>query len=327
MGPLVVSLACGDYDRVRPILDGRVGVEGADVVPVTVMPASELFWRMLRHEEFDVGELSLSNHIMAVSRGDDRFVGIPVFPHRSFRHSALWVRADSPLERLEDLAGRRVGIPEYSMTMLLFVRGLLAHEHGVRPTDVTWVRARPERVEYDIPSVRIEDAPAGETLDRLLLDGRIDALVSTRVPTAGLARGAVFRRLVSDPKGEEEAYFRRTGIFPIMHLIVIRRAVYTAHRWLAVNLVTAFERSKALAYERLLESQPSCSLPWLGLDLEREWGVFGGDPFPYGVGPNLATLTAATSWSYEQGLSARPVAVEELFAPETVDSFTHHAQR
>lgn len=322
-----LSFAAGDYDRIRPILEGQVRVEGVDLAPVKVMPAAELFWRMLRHEEFDVAELSLSNYIMEMAHGKSRFIAIPVFPHRTFRQSSLWVRSDSELTRPEDLAGKRVGIPEYSMTMMLFVRGLLSHEHGVHPGDVTWVRSRPERVEYSAPSVRIEDAPQGASLDDMLLDGRIDAAVTTRVPPAATGPRPRLRRLIADPRAVEEDYYRRTRIFPIMHVVAIRRQAYEAHRWIAVNLVAAFEKAKAAAYERLRESQPYCSLPWFTLDLETEWAPFGGDPFPYGIAPNRPTLEAATCWSFEQGLSPRLVAVEELFAPETVEPFAHQKQR
>jgi 4,5-dihydroxyphthalate decarboxylase len=327
MGRLSLSLACGAYDRVRPILEGIVPVEGVDLIPLKVMPASELFWRLIRHEEFDIAEMSLSNYVMERSRGIDRFMAIPVFPHRAFRHSSLWVRSDAGIDRPEDLAGRRIGIPEYSMTMMLFVRGLLQHEYGVTPAQVTWVRARPERADYEPPSVPIEDAPPGTSLDALLLDGRVDAIVTTRVPSAARGEAPLVRRLVADPRAAEAAYLRRTGIFPIMHAIVMRREVYQANRWLATNLVQAFEKAKEIAYGWLHESQPYCSLPWLAQELESQWDVFGGDPFPYGIEPNRRTLEAATSWSFEQGLSPRQVSVEELFAPETVEPFAHHGQR
>jgi len=320
---LRLSLACGPYDRVRPLLQGLVAVDGVDLTTLEVSPASELFWRMLRHEEFDIAELSMSNYIMEIARGVDRFVAIPVFPHRSFRHSSIWVREDSRLERPEDLAGRHIGIPEYSMTMLLFTRGFLADDHGVRPSDIHWVQARPERIEYETPDVPIENAPAGSTLDGLLRAGDVDAIVTTRVPEADV--GA--RRLFRDAVSIEAAYYQRTRIFPIMHIVVVRRSVFDANRWLAPNLMKAFEDSKAIAYRWLHDSQPTASLPWLALDVEREWGIFGGDPFPYGIDPNLPTLAAAVRWSFEQGLSPRSLEVDDLFPREARDAFAFHRQR
>jgi 4,5-dihydroxyphthalate decarboxylase len=318
-----LSLACGPYDRVRPLLEGLVTIDGVDLTTLEVSPASELFWRMLRHEEFDVAELSMSNYIMEIARDIDRFVAIPVFPHRSFRHSSIWVLEDSELERPEDLAGRRIGIPEYSMTMMLFTRGFLADDHGVSPSDVNWVQVRPERIEYDPPDVAIENAPADVTLDGLLRAGDVDAIVTTRVPEAG----AGARRLFRDPERVEAAYYQRTRIFPIMHLVVVRRPVFEANRWLAASLMKAFEDSKAMAYGWLHHSQPMASLPWFALDVEREWSIFGGDPFPYGIGPNLPTLAAALRWSFEQGLSARALEVDDLFPREALDAFAFHHQR
>ena len=324
MSRLRLSLACGPYDRVRPLLQGLVAVDGVDLTTLEVSPASELFWRVLRHEEFDIAELSLSNYIMESARGIDRFVAIPVFPHRAFRHSSIWVREDSGLERPEDLAGRRVGIPEYSMTMLLFTRGFLADDHGVAPSDITWAQVRPDRIEYDPPAVALENAPPGATLDDLLATGAVDAIVTTRVPTL---RDTQARRMFRDPEGVEAAYYRRTRIFPIMHLVVLRRAVFEANRWLVANLMSAFQESKAVAYRSIHHSQPLVSLPWFALDVEREWSVFDGDPFPYGIEPNLPTLAAAVRWSFEQGLSPREVSVDDLFPQEARDAFAFHDQR
>lgn len=324
MSGLRLSLACGPYDRVRPLLEGRVAVAGVDLTPVEVSPASELFWRMLRHEEFDVAELSLSNFIMEQARGIDRFVGIPVFPHRAFRHSAIWVREDSEIERPEGLAGRRIGIPEYSMTMLLFVRGFLAEDHAVAPEDITWVQVRPDRVEYDVPGVHLENAE-NASLDDLLAGGAVDAIVTTRSPR--LTGGQQARRLFRAPEVVEAAYYSRTQIFPIMHVVVVRRSIFEQNRWLVASLMSAFEESKGIAYARLYESQPHASLPWLALDLEREWAVFGGDPFPNGIEPNLPTLSAATRWSHGQGLSPRALEVDELFPLEARDVFAFHRQR
>jgi 4,5-dihydroxyphthalate decarboxylase len=326
MNDLPITFASGAYDSIRPLLEGRIRIEGVRLTGIDVTPPAELFWRQLRHEEFDVAELSLLNFIMEIGHGIDRFVGLPVFPYRAFRQSAIWVRADSDLDRPEDLKGRRIGVPEYAMTMLLFVRGFLEDDHGIRPEDLTWVTVRPERVDQAMPAVPLEYSP-GSTLEGLLADGRVDAIITTRIPTGSHGPAPKLRRLIPQVREVERAYYRRTRVFPIMHLVVIRRATYEANRWIAASLLSALERSKAEAYAALHEGHPWHPLPWLPLDVEEEWGLFGGDPYPYGLAANLPTLTAATEWAHRQGLAPRRIDVKELFAPEAIDAFTFAAQR
>lgn len=324
MARLPLTLACGDYDRTHALVTGTVRPEGIDLNFVPLSPA-EIFWRMLRHAEFDASELSLSGYVMGLSRGDTRFIAIPVFPLRLFRHSYIWFNAGSGVEQPSDLAGKRIGIPEYHMTALLYIRGMLHHDHGVRAEDVRWVRGRTERVELRLPpSVELTDLQPGQSMDDLLERGELDAVAGTRAPRAFHRGGSRIRRLFEDPRATEIEYFRRTGIFPIMHVVVLRREIYEEHRWVAASLAKAFQDAKDEAYRRIEETSSIYSLPFLQFDLEESRRVFNGDPFLYGVERNRPTLEAAVQYSQEQYLSDRPVSVEELFAPETVDAFTGH---
>ncbi len=318
MAKLSLTLACNPYDRVQPLIDGSVQPDGVELNFITSLSPGEIFWRMLRHAEFDVAELSLSAYILGLARGDTRFVGIPVFLLRLFRHSYIWVREGAGIERPEDLKGKTVLVPEYHMTALLYIRGALKHDYGVLPEDLRWLRTRVERVDIDVPQgVVVQDAGDEQTVEEIMASGKIDATAGTRPP-----RGkAPMRRLFPNFREVEADYYRRTGIFPIMHVLAIRREVYEANPWLALNLMQAFEQAKQQAYHRLHGVSGIYSLPWLNNELQDTRDVFGEDPFPYGIEPNRASLNAATVYSYEQGLSQRQLAIEELFARETIDVF------
>jgi 4,5-dihydroxyphthalate decarboxylase len=324
MTKLPLNLACGGYDRTQALIDGTVEVEGVDLNYMRIEPPGEIFWRQVRHDEFDASELTLSAYTLGLSRGDDRFVAIPVFPLRVFRHSFIWVREGSGIETPQDLKGKRIAIPEYHMTANLYIRGMLQHDYGVMPEDIHWFRTRHERVTLDLPpSIRIEDIQE-KGWDGMLARGELDGTSGTRPPRGPGGKAPTVRRLFPDVRQVEADYYRRTGIFPIMHVVAIRRDIYERNRWVAKALLDAFERSKEVAYQRLRDVSGIYSMPWLNLDREESQQVFGSDPFPYGLEPNLATLEAATQYSFEQGLSARKVSVEELFAHETIDVFVEH---
>jgi 4,5-dihydroxyphthalate decarboxylase len=275
---------------------------------------------MLHDEAYDVSEMSLSNYMIALGKGDRRFVAIPVFPSRVFRHSYIWIHAQAGIERPEDLKDKKIGIADYSMTALLFVRGLLQHQYGVPPVDVQWFRRRSEHVAIEIPAgIRIDDIPKGETLDDLLEAGKLDALAVTSPPRAFLRGSPLVRRLFPDSRAVEAAYYRETGIFPIMHMMVLRRALYEQEPSLARRLTEGCEAAKKLAFEGYEEGLSS--LPWANLDLEYARQILGDDVYPYGVKKNLPTLEAATLYSHEQGLTKRKFAVSELFAKDTLDLF------
>jgi 4,5-dihydroxyphthalate decarboxylase len=320
MANQTLSIGCRDYDHTRALADGRVKLDGLDAKFVNISPPSQIFLRMLHDEEFDASEMSLSNYMIALGKGDRRFVALPVFLSRVFRHTYIWINTRSGIEKPEDLKGKRVGIADYSMTALLFVRGLLQHQYGVAPQDIHWFRRRPEHVAIAIPpGIRIDNIGKDETLDSLIEAGKLDALAVTSPPRAFLQGSPLVRRLFPDCRATEAAYYRETKIFPIMHMVVIRRALYEQDPTLAVRLTQGFAAAKQLAFEAYEEGLSS--LPWVNLDLEYARQVLGHDVYPYGVTKNLPTLEAAALYSNEQGLTGRKFAVEELFAPETLDLF------
>lgn len=319
-GP-AITVACQDYDHTRALLDGTVPVEGFELKTVSISPPSQIFLRMLRSEEFDASEMSLSNYMIALGRGDRRFVAIPVFPSRVFRHSCIWVNAAAGIREPRDLIGKRVGIADYSMTALLFIRGMLQHQYNVLPQEIHWFRRRSEHVSIDIPAgIRIDNIGKDQTLDDLLEQGQLDALAVTSAPRGFKSGSKVVRRLFPNIRDVEAEYYRQTKIFPIMHVVVIRRAIYEQHPRLAIALAEAFQGAKRHSYERLREAL--YPLPWLNLDLEYARQVLGEEIYSYGVKHNLPTLEAATLYSHEQGLTGRRLKVSELFAPETVDLFS-----
>jgi 4,5-dihydroxyphthalate decarboxylase len=320
MANVALTLACQAYDHTRALADGTVRVDGVDLKIVNVSPPSQIFLRMLNHEEFDVSEMSLSNYMIALSNEDRRFIALPVFPSRVFRHSYVWINTRSGIDRPQDLKGKRVGIADYAMTALLFTRGFLTHQYGVSPEDIHWFRRRREHVSIAAPEgIRIDNIGQGETLDDLLDEGKLDAVALTQ-PPRGFVQGAPnIRRLFADARSVEAEYYRQTKIFPIMHTVVMRRAVYEKQPPLATALAKAFHAAKEQSYERLEEN--TFALPWLNLDLEFAQGVMGREVYAYGVKASLPTLEAAALYAHEQGLTKRKLEVSELFAPETLDLF------
>jgi 4,5-dihydroxyphthalate decarboxylase len=321
---LLLSLACGRYDRTEAILDGRVKPQGVDLTCLA-LPPYEMFWRQIQHREFDASELSLSAHILAVSRGERGLLGIPVFPSRVFRHSYIFVRDGAGIDTPQDLAGKRVGLPEYHMTAALFIRGLLSDDYGVEPQTISWVQAglqqagRKERVQLDLPEGVSVERNERESLIELLAAGRLDAVAIPSVPRRLLSLPGV-RRLFPDVRAAERSYFERTGIFPIMHLLVIRAELYDRAPWLALELYKAFDAAKELALdEASARGAIASSLPWFQTELEETRALLGDDFWPYGLEANRATLEAAVRYSAEQGLSDRQVEVEELFVPNCLE--------
>ena len=328
MSRLKLTLACHDYDRTRALWDGRVAPEGIDLVYVP-LSAEELFWRQLQYMEFDVSEMSLSNYLTERSRENPRFIAIPVFPSRMFRHSFIFINKKAGIEKPQDLKGKRVGIPEYSMTATVWLRGTLQHDYGVAPPDMEWyvggldMPGRKERMKIKLPDdVPLRPIPGDKTLSEMLASGEIDALITARAPASFFQNHPDVDRLWPDYKEVEMDYFRRTKLFPIMHTVAIKQEIYDAYPWVAQSLYKAFCEAKKLSQEFLAKlSHLRYMLPWLIPDYNQTVSVMGEDYWPYGVEANRVALEALTQYSYEQGLSSHKFALEELFAPNTYEEF------
>ena len=312
MKNLKLTIACGRYDRTQPLIDGRVEPEGVDLTFIPLRPG-ETFWRMLNHGEFDASEMSLSSYTIFRSEGDTRFIAIPVFPSRVFRHSAIYLRADFEIEIPQDLKGRRVGVGDYQMTAAVWVRGMLAHEYDVMPGDIEWVTGRPVRAIRKPEGVRIVSMPSDTTLEQMLERGEIDALASVMIPK-GLGKSV--RRLFRDFRAVEAAYFEKTSIFPIMHTFVLKAPLYEANPWLATSFYRAFARARDIAYRTIYDTDAlAVGLPWVIEELEAARRIFGPQIWDYSIEGSRPTLEALVAYLDEQGLSRRRMSVEELFVP------------
>jgi 4,5-dihydroxyphthalate decarboxylase len=316
-----------DYDRIGPLLSGVVQPDGIHLTSTSFSLAGEVFRRVAQDAAFDVAEMSTSTFIAMRSRDDDRYVGLPIFPYRAFRHGFMWVRTNAGITRPEQLATARIGLTEYQQTASLWLRGILQDEYGVRTDDVQWVTggmesSEPERFPVTLPPrIKLEAIPPDRGLDSMLREGAIDALIGARPPPSFLRSDPQIQRLIPDYRAAERAYFQRTGFFPIMHMVVLRRSVYEEHPWTARVLVKTFERVKDAGITRLWDTETSvCGLPWLLADMEEIRAVFGGDPWPYGVVKNRKALEYMLQMSYDQGISPRRLAVEGLFAKNTIDT-------
>jgi 4,5-dihydroxyphthalate decarboxylase len=321
-----LSLAVGDYDRTRAIFDGRAKIEGCDVTAVMLEP-EEAFHRAFKFQEFDVTEMSLSSHIVNTSRGTAHYIGIPAFVSRLFRHSGLYIRTDRGIKRPEDLKGKTIGVPEYQMTANVWIRGMLKDQHGVEARDIKWRRGgmedpgREERTPIKLPpEIELKDIPRDRSLSQLLEAGELDCVIGARAPSCFLRGAPNVARLYPDyPKAEEE-YFRKTKIFPIMHLIGIRRTLAEQHPWLAVSIFKAFIKAKQICMKEFEQiGHLACSLPWSVHEYERLRRVMSEDFWSYGFEANHHVLEALAGYSFEQGLSARKVTAEEIFARSTLE--------
>jgi 4,5-dihydroxyphthalate decarboxylase len=320
---LRLTIATARYDRTMPLIDGRVRPEGLDVtwLPLNV---EQIFWRQLRHLEFDASELSLSALLIRRGRGVDDLVPIPVFLSRSFRHSCIYVNADAGIRRPEDLAGKRIGVPEYQMTAAVWARGLLEDDFGVRPEDATWLQGgleQPGRLPQEPvspPGVSLSMIPAGATLAGMIASGELDALVSPRTPTTYRGGDGPVRRLFPEVWATERDYWERTRIFPIMHTVAIRRPLVEANPWLPQTLANAFGEAKRLADADLRDTTAlRVGLPFLVRHAEETIALMGEDFWPYGVEPNRPTLETLARYLHRQGLVPEQPDVDALFPAST----------
>ena len=321
---LPLTLACWDYDRMRALQDGEVQPEGIELNYIPLMMPEPAF-RMLHHGEFEMAEMSLSWYSRTVALDRRPFIAIPVFPSRMFRHSCVYVNVDSGITEPADLVGRRIGCPEYQMTAAVWLKGIMADRYGVPVDSVSYFTGGLEqsgRTEspMDLPSsIRIGPLAADMTLSAALADGEIDALYTAHAPSSFTDGSGRVRRLWTDSKAEEMAYFADTGIFPIMHVVVLRQDVYEQHPWVAQSMVKAFEDSKRVAYRGLKETTAlKYMLPWMVDAAEESTRILGPDPFAYGLEPNRAVLDTFLRYSNEQFLTPERLEPEALFAPGTL---------
>jgi len=326
MSRIKITLSCWDYDRTRALESGQVQVEGVDL---TYLPlrVEETFWRMLRYQEFDAAEMSFGSYLLSRDRGFPNFVAIPVFPSRAFRHSCIYVNAAAGIREPKDLIGRRVGVPEYQITMAIWARGILEHEYGVAPRQMRWLiggeehAGRVEKIRHDVPEgVIIEPIGPEKTLSSMLETGEIDAMISAHMPSPFVRRSPKVRRLIANFPEVEKDYYRRTKIFPIMHTIVIRGDVYERHPWVGQSLYKAFAQAKKICQETMYEfSALKYMLAWSIAEMEEQQEIFGVDLWPYGVEPNRHVLETLIQYTYEQGLVKKTPEVNDLFASNTME--------
>lgn len=318
----------GDYDRTRALFDGRVQIDGVDPIYMLLNP-EEMFFRAMRSMDFDIAELSFSSYLVKHSKGDCPYIAIPVFLSRAFRHTSIYVRKDR-IKKPEDLKGKRVGLPEYQLTANVWARAILQDDFGVRPEDVTWVRGgidtpgRPEKIKLQLPAdVKVEAAPEGKTISELLDQGDIDGFIGPRPPSRSALANPNIGWLFDDPTAVAKDYYRRTGVFPIMHVVGIRKELAAQHPWLPGAVFKAFTQSKAAALALLSDtSATKVTLPFVEEQLKAARETMGDDYWSYGVAPALKTLETFVRHHHSQGLSARLMSVDELFHPATYETYS-----
>lgn len=327
MARLRLTLACGDYDRTRALEDGSVRADGIELTYLR-LPVEETFFRMVRHREFEVAELSLSSYVHSLQADPSPFVALPVFTSRMFRHGSVYINTQAGIRTPADLRGKVVGAPEYQLSACVWIRGILADYHGVPVDSVTYRtggQEQPGRIEKTSLNLReriqVEPIGPGQTLSRMLAEAEIDALYTPRIPRPFTEGDPRVGRLFPDVIAAEKDYFATSGIFPIMHVVVVRRDIYEAYPWVAQSLYRAFVLAKDEVFGRLYDSSAlRFMLPWLNQHLEEARQLLGVDYWSYGLGVDRKALATFLRYHYEQGLSPRLLQPEELFAPEATES-------
>ena len=321
MADLRLTFACGPYDRTEALQNGAIRPDGIDLDYLDIQAPREIFDRMVRKHEFDVSEMSSSEFISTMARGDCPFVGIPVFPSKAFRHGFICINTKSGIRGPKDLEGKRVGLPMYTQTASVWIRGHLQHEYGVDLGTIHWVQGAIEKAGAHgnpeppdlLKPVDIEINTGDKSLSELIADGGIDAVLGSRLPDSVNTHSDVVR-LFPDYRAEERAFYQRTRIHPIMHLVVIRREIYDKDPWIAESLYKALNAAKDLALENMrFSGAQRYMLPWLYPDIDEIDELFGGDPWPYGVEANRPTLEALVQYLHDQDFIAAPMPIEDLF--------------
>jgi 4,5-dihydroxyphthalate decarboxylase len=328
MSKLQLSIACGDYDRTRALMSGEVQIDGVDPVYMALSP-EEMFFRAMRYEDFDISELSFSSYMVKTAKGDCPYVAVPVFLSRAFRHTSIYVRKDR-IKKPQDLIGKRVGLPEYQLTANVWARAILQDDFGVKPSDMQFVRGgidtpgRPEKIKLQLPSdIRIQDAPEGVTISDMLDRGELDGFIAPRPPSGAALVNPNVGWLFDDPTAVAKEYYSRTKVFPIMHVVGIRKTLVAKHPWLPAAVYKAFSQAKTLALEKLSDtSATKVTLPFVEEQLKAARETLGSDFWSYGVGPNRATLETFLRHHYGQGLSQKLMSVDEIFHPSTYESYS-----
>lgn len=326
MAKLQLSVAIGPYDRISPLLDGEVRIDAVDPQFMLLEP-EEIFFRAFRHQDFDICELSMSSFSVKTAAGDCPYVAVPVFPSRTFRHTSIYVRTDR-IRSPDDLRGKRIGVPEYQVTANVWARMILEDDLGIRPAELIWVRGgyeqpgRVEKIALNLaPEIRIEDAPEGTTISGLLAAGELDAIIGPRAPSCFVQGHPHVGYLFPDPQQAATAWFQRTRIFPIMHLLGVRRSLAERHPWLPMAVYKAFEQAKKVALERLSDtSATKVTLPFVEEQLRAARTLMGPDFWAYGLEPNRHVLARFLERHHAEGLSNRLLTPEELFHPATLET-------
>ncbi|PPR09709.1 MAG: 4,5-dihydroxyphthalate decarboxylase [Alphaproteobacteria bacterium MarineAlpha11_Bin1] len=321
-----ITICTGDYDRVSALVNGEIRVDGCDVNYLTMNP-EQAFYRAWNNLEFDVTELSGSSYILARSAGWDDYIAVPVFPSRQFRHSSIYIRADAGIEKPEDLEGREVGVPVYAMTAALWIRGILQNNYGVSPADIHWRTGgleeggRKPKFQPNLPeSIKVTPILGDQTLSNMLETGEITALISAREPSCFGRDNPNVVRLFSDFRAAEKAWYSKTGLFPIMHVLAIRKELAEREPWIATSILNAFTEAKDRCLEKMSDvTALTVSIPWVAAELRETQKLMGDDLWPYGFKENLEELKLMCRWSLAQGIAAREMEPEELFHPATMD--------
>jgi 4,5-dihydroxyphthalate decarboxylase len=319
MNEVPLTLAISPYDHVEDLVAGRITLDGIRLTCLT-LPIEEIFFRFLKYREWDVSELSFAKYASLISQGDDSLTAIPVFPSRIFRHSSIYVRRDGPVRGPRDLAGKRIGLPEWAQTAAVYSRGFMAHQYGIDLAGIDWVQAgvnepgREEKVALNLPlGIRLSPAPT-KVLSRMLIEGEVDAVLSAHAPACFEDGHPNVMRLFEDYMTVEVEYYRETGIFPIMHVVALKRALVDGQPWIAMSLLKGFEDAKRRSVARALEVTASrFPIPWCFEHTRRAQELFGKDHWPYGVDGNRTTLKAFLLYAYEQGVCHRQLRPEDLF--------------
>jgi len=327
MARLKLTLATADYDHIRDLSTGLVQPEGIDLTCL-VMQIEEMFFRFINYREFDVSEMSMGKYTALASQDDKRFWAIPVFPSRIFRHSSIYIRTKGSVRQPSDLVGKRVGVPEWAQTAAVYSRGALMHQYGIDLASINWVQGgvndagRTEKVALQLPNgVKLERV-TDRSLDDMLLAGELDAVLTAHPPESYEHGNPEVTRMFEDFVPVETEYYRQTGIFPIMHVIAVKREIMDEHPWIAVNLLRAFEQAKANSVARMLEiTAPRVPIPWCYEHTRQAQKMFGPDHWPYGIEPNRTTLDAFLQYAYEQGVCERRIEPEDLFPKQLHKSF------